>query len=188
MYEMSDIRKNLKIVLDGAPYTVIEFQFVKPGKGQAFTRTKVRNLLTGNVMERTFKSNETIEKADVEERQYSFSYKEGDSYVFMDTTTFEQLHISAAQLGDAVNYIQDGMLVDVLFWNEKPIGVTPPTFVELKVIETEPGFKGDTSTNTLKPAKVETGATVMVPLFVNEGDLLKIDTRTGEYVERVRSK
>ncbi|GAB4213478.1 MAG: elongation factor P [Sandaracinaceae bacterium] len=188
MYEMSDIRKNLKIVLDGAPYTVLEFQFVKPGKGQAFTRTRVRNLLTGNVVERTFKSNESIEKADIEEKQYSFSYKEGDSYVFMETQTFEQLHLTAQQIGDAVQFIQDGMLVDVLFWNEKPIGVTPPTFVELKVVETEPGFKGDTSTNTLKPAKMETGATVMVPLFINEGETLKIDTRTGEYVERVRTK
>jgi elongation factor P len=188
MYEMSDIRKNLKIVLDGAPYTVVEFQFVKPGKGQAFTRTRVRNLLTGNVMERTFKSNESIEKADIEEKQYSFSYKEGDNYVFMETQTFDQLHLTAQQIGEAVQFIQDGMLVDVLFWNDKPIGVTPPTFVELKVIETEPGFKGDTSTNTLKPAKMETGATVMVPLFINEGETLKIDTRTGEYVERVRTK
>lgn len=188
MYEMSDIRKNLKVVLDGAPWTVVEFQFVKPGKGQAFTRTRIRNLLTGNLVERTFKSNESLEKADVEERQYSFSYKEGDNFVFMETKTFEQLHLSADQLGDAVHYMQDGMLVDVLFWNEKPIGVTPPTFVELKVIETEPGFKGDTSTNTLKVAKMDTGATVMVPLFINEGETLKVDTRTGEYVERVRTK
>jgi len=188
MYEMSDIRKNLKVVLDGAPWTIVEFQFVKPGKGQAFTRTRVRNLLTGNVVERTFKSNESLEKADIEERQYSFSYKEGDSYVFMETKTFEQLHLNKEQLGDAVAFMQDGMLVDVLFWNEKPIGVTPPTFVELKVVETEPGFKGDTSTNTLKAAKMDTGATVMVPLFINEGETLKVDTRTGEYVERVRTK
>jgi elongation factor P len=188
MYEMSDIRKNLKIVLDGAPWTVVEFQFVKPGKGQAFTRTRVKNLLTGNVVERTFKSNESLEKADIEEKQYSFSYKEGDSYVFMETHTFDQLHLNAEQIGDAVQFMQDGMLVDVLFWNEKPIGVTPPTFVELKVVETEPGFKGDTSTNTLKPAKMETGATVMVPLFISEGETLKVDTRTGEYVERVRTK
>ncbi len=188
MYSMSDIRKNLKIVLDGAPYTIIEFQFVKPGKGQAFTRTRVRNLLTGNVTDRTFKSNESLEKADVEERQYSFSYKEGENFVFMETRTFEQLHLSATLLGEAVNYLQDGMLVDVLFWNDKPIGVTPPTFVELTVIETEPGFKGDTSTNTLKAAKTDTGATVMVPLFINEGDLVRVDTRTGEYMERVRNK
>lgn len=186
MYEFADIRKNLKVILDGAPYTIVEFQFVKPGKGQAFTRTKVKNLLTGKVIERTFKSNESLEKADIEERQQQFLYPEGDKYVFMDTKTYDQLYLSADNLGDARFYLMDGMMVDVLFWNEKPIGVTPPVFVEMKVKETEPGFKGDTSTNTLKAAKMETGATVMVPLFVNEGDVLKVDTRTGEYVERVK--
>ncbi len=186
MYDTSDIRKNLKIILDGAPCVVVEFQFVKPGKGQAFTRTKLRNMLTGNILERTFKQGEKFEKADMEERQQQFLYPEGDKFVFMDTKSYDQLYLSGEQLGDARVFIQDGMMVDVLFWNERPIGVTPPTFVELKVVETEPGFKGDTSTNTLKPAKMETGATVGVPLFVNEGDMIRIDTRTGEYVERVK--
>lgn len=186
MYDISDIRKNLKLTIDGLPFTVIEFQFVKPGKGQAFTRTRLRNLITGSVIERTFKSNERLDKADIEERQQQFLYAEADKYVFMDTTTFEQLYISAEQLGEARFFMQNEMMVDVLFWNEKPIGVTPPIFVELKVIETEPGFKGDTSTNTMKAAKLETGATVQVPLFVNEGETLKIDTRTGDYVERVK--
>jgi elongation factor P len=185
-YDITEIRKNVKLLIDGAPYTVVEFQFVKPGKGQAFTRTKMRNLITGSVIERTFKSNETLEKADTEERQYQFLYPEGDKYVFMDTKTYDQLYMGADQLGDARFFMVDGMQIDVLFWNDKPIGVTPPTFVELRVIETEPGFKGDTSTNTLKPAKMHTGATVNVPLFVNEGDWLKVDTRTGDYVERVK--
>lgn len=186
MYDTSDIRKNLKVILDGAPCVVIDFQFVKPGKGQAFTRTKLRNMLTGNVLERTFKSGEKLQKADLEVRQMTFLYPEGDRYVFMDTESYEQIYLDADSLGDGRHYLQDNMQVEVLLWNEKPIGVTPPTHVELKVKETEPGFKGDTSSNTLKSATLETGVTVMVPLFINEGDTLRIDTRTGEYVERVK--
>jgi elongation factor P len=186
MYDTSDIRKNLKVILDGAPCIVIEFQFVKPGKGQAFTRTRLRNMLTGNVLERTFKTGEKLEKADLEVRQMEYLYPEGDRFVFMDQQSYEQSHLTAEQLGDGRFYLVDNMPVEVLLWNEKPIGVTPPTFVELRVVETEPGFKGDTSNNTLKAAKMHTGVTVQVPLFVNEGDWLKIDTRTGEYVERVR--
>lgn len=186
MYDTSDIRKNLKIILDGAPCVVIEFQFVKPGKGQAFTRTKLRNMITGNVLERTFKSGEKLQKADLEVRQMTFLYPEGDRYVFMDTESYEQTYLDADSLGDGRFYLQDNMQVEVLLWNDKPIGVTPPTHVELKVKETEPGFKGDTSSNTLKPATLETGVQVMVPLFINEGDVLRVDTRTGEYVERVK--
>ena len=184
--DTTDIRKGLKLMFNDQPHVVLDFQFVKPGKGQSFNRTKVKNLLTGKVIERTFKSNESLEKADIEERQQQFLYPEGDKYVFMDTKTYEQLYLDADNLGDARFFLMDGMMVDVLFWNEKPIGVTPPVFVEMKVVATDPGFKGDTSTNTLKPAKMETGATVQVPLFVNEGDTLKVDTRTGEYVERVK--
>lgn len=186
MYDTSDLRKNLKIVIDGAPYTVVESQFVKPGKGQAFTRTKLKNLITGAVLERTFKSGEKLEKADMEERQMQYLYPEGDQYVFMDTGTYEQLSFSGEQLGDTPAYLQDGMMVDVLFWSDRPIGVTPPMFVELEVVDTEPGFKGDTSSNVMKPATVSSGKIVQVPLFVNQGDVLKIDTRTGEYVERVK--
>lgn len=184
-YSMSDIRKNLKIIIDGVPYTVVESQFVKPGKGQAFTRTRVKNLITGAVLEKTFRQTDSFEKAEVEERQQQFLYPEGESYVFMDTANYEQLYLSKEQLGEQRFFLLDGMMVDVLFWNEKPIGVTPPTFVQLEVTETEPGFKGDTSNNTLKPAKTNSGADVHVPLFINVGDVLKIDTRTGEYVERV---
>ncbi|GAB5544840.1 MAG: elongation factor P [Sandaracinaceae bacterium] len=186
MYDTSDIRKNLKIVIDGYPYAVVDHQFVKPGKGQAFTRTKLKNMITGAVLEKTFKSGEKLEKADMEERQMQYLYPDGDQWVFMDTTTYAQLPLGAEVLQDTPSYLQDGMMVDVLFFSDKPIGVTPPTFVELEVTETEPGFKGDTSSNITKPATVTTGKIVNVPIFVNIGDVLKIDTRTGEYVERVK--
>lgn len=186
MYDTSDIRKNLKIVMDGAPYVVIEHQFVKPGKGQAFTRTKLRNMITGAVLERTFKSGEKFEKADMEERQMQYLYPEGDQFVFMDTRNYNQIHLGRDVLGDTPDYLQDGMMVDVLFWSERPMSVSPPIFVELAVVDTEPGYKGDTTSSVLKPAKLSTGKVVQVPLFVNQGDMLKIDTRTGEYVERVK--
>lgn len=187
MADTTDIKKGFKIVIDGAPYAFVEHQFVKPGKGQAFVRSKLRNLLTGSVIERTWKSGEKLEKADVEENQMQYLYPEGDGRVFMDTTTYEQLTLSNEQLGDTVYYLLDGTMVDVLFFAGRPIGVTPPTFVELVVVETEPGFKGDTSGNVTKPAKLQTGLEVQVPLFVNQGDKLRIDTRTGEYVERVKN-
>jgi len=187
MADTTDIKKGFKIVLDGAPYSFTEFQFVKPGKGQAFVRSKLKNMITGSVIERTWKSGEKLEKADVEELQMQYLYPEGDSRVFMDTGTFEQINLSNEQLGDTVGYLLDGTMVDVLFFAGKPIGVTPPTFVELVVAETEPGFKGDTSGNVQKSAKLETGIEVSVPLFVNQGDKLRIDTRTNEYVERVKS-
>ncbi len=186
MYDTSDIRKNLKIVLDGAPFTVVDHQFVKPGKGQAFTRTKLKNMITGAVLERTFKSGEKLEKADMEERQMQYLYPEAEQFVFMDTASYNQIHLNKDVLGDTPDYLQDGMMVDVLFWSERPIGVTPPTFVELDVVETKPGFKGDTTSNVMKAATLSSGKVVQVPLFVNQGDKLKIDTRTGDYVERVK--
>lgn len=187
MYETSDIRKGLKVRIDGQPYTVVEFQFVKPGKGQAFTRTRLKNMMTGNTIDRTYKTGEKLEKADLEERQMQYLYAEGNGRVFMDTSSYEQLTLSEEQLGQSAYYLMDGTMVDVLLYEGRPIGITPPTFVELRVVETEPGFKGDTSGNTTKPAKLETGMSVNVPLFVNQDDVLKIDTRTGEYVERVKS-
>lgn len=186
MYDMSEIRKGLKIKLDGNPYTIIEFQFVKPGKGQSFTRTRVKNMITGAVIDRTFKSNERLEPADLETKQMQYLYPEGDAYVFMDTTTYEQVNLQVDQLGENRFYLTDNTMVDVLFYDGRAIGVTPPIFVVLKVTETEPGFKGDTSSNATKPAKLETGLECNVPLFVNEGEYLKIDTRTGAYVERVK--
>lgn len=137
MYDFSDIRKNLKVVIDGAPYNVVESQFVKPGKGQAFTRTRLKNMITGAILERTFKQGEKLEKADLEERQMQYLYPEGDQFVFMDTSNYNQINFSRDQLGDTPDYLQDGMMVDVLFWSERPIGVTPPIFVELEVTDTE---------------------------------------------------
>jgi elongation factor P len=186
MLDTSDIRKNLKIVLDGAPYAVVDHQFVKPGKGQAFTRTKLKNMITGAVLERTFKSGEKFVKADMEERQMQYLYPEGDQFVFMDTSNYNQTNLNRDVLGDTPDYLQDGMMVDVLFWSDRPIGVTPPIFVELEVKDTEPGFKGDTTSNVMKNATLSSGKIVQVPLFVNQGDVLKVDTRTGAYVERVK--
>lgn len=186
MYDTSDFRKGLKVRIDGQPYVIVEHQFVKPGKGQAFTRTKLKNMITGSVLDRTYRTGEKLEPADMEERQMQYLYAEGDSRVFMDTRTYEQSHITNEQLGDTVYYLLDGTMVDVLFFDGRPIGVTPPIFVELEVVETEPGFKGDTSSNTTKPAILSTGLKVNVPLFVNQGDMLKVDTRTNDYVERVK--
>jgi elongation factor P len=186
VYDTSQIKKGLKIQIDGNPYTVIEFQFVKPGKGSAFTRTKLRNMMTGAVLERTYKSGEKLEPAPMEELQMQFLFRETDQFVFMDTSSYEQVHLTAQDLGENQAYLTDGMMVDVLFFNDRPIGVTPPNFVELKVIRTEPGFKGDTSSNTYKAATMETGLEVQVPLFIEEGEVLKIDTRNGAYTERVK--
>lgn len=186
MYDTSDIKKGLKIVMDGQPYNVTYFQFVKPGKGQAFTRTKLKNMVTGAVIEKTFKSGEKLEKADLESREMQFLYADGDNYVFMDNSNYEQIMISNEQIGDNKFYLLDDTTVEVLIFDEKPIDVTPPTFVELQVVETEPGFKGDTSGNTTKPAIMQTGLKVNVPLFVEADEILKIDSRTGEYVERVK--
>lgn len=186
MADTTDIKKGFKMLLDGVPYAVVDHQFVKPGKGQAFVRTRIKNMMTGAVIDRTFKSGEKLEKADTEERTMQYLYPDGDGRVFMDTQSYEQLTLSNDQLGENALYLLDGTEVDIMLFEGRPIGVTPPTFVELKVTETEPGFKGDTSSNTTKPATLETGLTVNVPLFVNAGDKLKIDTRTGSYVERVK--
>ena len=186
MADTTDIKKGFKIVIDGVPFTFIEFQFVKPGKGQAFVRSKLRNMLTGSVLERTWKSGEKFDKADVEELQMQYLYPEGDGRVFMDTQTYDQLTLSNEQLGEPAFFLLDGTLVDVLFFSGRPIGVTPPTFVELVVVETEPGFKGDTSSGGTKPVKLANGLMVNVPFFVETGSILRIDTRTGAYVTRVK--
>ena len=186
MADTSDIRKGFKMLIDRTPFVVVDSQFVKPGKGQAFFRTKLRNMMTGAVLDRTFKSGEKLDKADTEEREMQFLYREGEQLVFMDNQTYDQMRLTEDMLGENVYYLLDNMNIDVMLFEGRPIGVTPPTFVELEVTETEPGFKGDTSSNTTKPATLETGLTVNVPLFVNAGDKLKIDTRTASYVERVK--
>ena len=184
-YDTSDIRKGLKVMLDGAPYTVVEFQFVKPGKGAAFTRTKLKNLLTGGVIDRNLRSGEKLEPANVETKSMQYLYKEGDSYVFMDTSTYDQVHIPDETIGDDSKFMPEQIVVEVLFFNDRAVGVTLPNFIEQKVMATEPGFRGDTATGVTKPATISTGAQVPVPLFINDGDTIKIDTRTGDYLERV---
>lgn len=186
MYDTSNIRKGLKIQIDGTPFVVVDFQFVKPGKGVAFTRTKLKNMISGAVIERTYRSGEKLDPADLEERQMQYLYVESGMYVFMDTTTYDQIQLSEDQLGDTKYYMKDGITVDILLFEQRPIGVTPPNFVELQVVSTEPGFKGDTSGGGTKPATLETGLEVNVPLFVNQGEILRIDTRTNSYTERVK--
>ena len=184
-YDTSDIRKGLKIMMDSAPYVVVEFQFVKPGKGAAFTRTKIKNLLTGAVLERNFRSGEKFEPANVEIKSMQYLYKEADSFVFMDTTTYDQVSLPSETVGEAAAFMPENLGVEVLFYNERAVGVTLPNFIELPIQETDPGFRGDTATGTTKPARISTGATINVPLFISVGDVVRIDTRTGEYLERV---
>ena len=187
MYDTSDIRKGLKVLMDANPFTVIEFQFVKPGKGAAFTRTKFKNLLTGGVIERNIRSGEKLEPANVEEKEMQYLYKEGDDFVFMDPENYEQVTIAAEIIGDDHDLMKDNINVQVLFFNERAVGVSLPNFVLLRVMETETGAVGNTAAgNVTKPAVLETGAVVAVPLFINVGDLLKVDTRERAYVERVK--
>ncbi len=186
MYTTSDIRKGLKIELDGKPFIIIDFLHVKPGKGGAFVRTKLKNMETGQVLDKTFRSGERLTPADLDEREMQYLYQDQDGYHFMDNSTYEQVFLTEDQLGDAKNFLQDNLNIKVLFFNDKPIGIELPTTVNLKVERTDPGVKGDTASGGTKPATLETGLVVQVPLFINEGDLLKIDTRTGEYIERVK--
>ncbi len=186
MYSASDFRKGLKVQIDGEPYIMTDFSFSKPGKGQALYRARLRNMITGNAFEKTFRSNDKLEKAALEERTMQYLYKQGDEYFFMDNVSFEQLEMSKAQLGDAVNFLTDNMDVEVLQYNGRPIGVTLPNFVNLKVTQSDPWVKGDTSGSDSKPVTLETGYVVQVPPFIEEGDKLQIDTRTGVYVTRVK--
>ncbi len=180
-------RKGLKIEIDNEPWVIIEFQHVKPGKGNAFVRTRIKNLLTGKVLERTFKSGDTVGACDFEEKEMQYLYKDEDqTFHFMDTGNYEQITIPGEDIGDSAGFLKEECKVDVQFYRGKAIGVDLPTFVSLKVTMTEPGMRGDTATGASKPATLETGAVISVPLFINEGDILKIDTRTGDYIERTR--
>ena len=187
MADTSDFRTGLIIKFKNDLYTVVEFQHVKPGKGGAFVRSTLKNLKTGKVLDNTFRAGEGIEIVRVERRKYQYLYREGNFLVCMDNDTYEQINIPIEFFGDGVDYLKESEEVDILFNGEEIINVEIPIFVNLKVVETEPGFKGDTATGATKPAKLETGATVNVPLFINESDILKIDTRVGGYVERVKS-
>jgi elongation factor P len=186
--DTSDIRKGLKMMVDGKPYAVVDFQFVKPGKGQAFTRVKVKSMVDGSVLERTYKSGEKIEKADVEERQMQFIYPEGENFVFMDAASGDQVTVQGDKMEDEAQWISDGMNVDVTLWNGQPIGISLPASVVLQITSSEPGVRGDTASGASKPATLSTGAVVQVPLFINEGEWIKVDTREGRYIERVNKK
>ncbi len=185
MYKTSDFRKNLKLEIDGKPYVIIDFKHTNPGKGSAFVRTKLKNLETGQLIEKTYKSGvDSFDKPDLDDREMEYTYGDSDGFNFMDQKTFESINLNFDVVGDAKDFLQEGMKVDVLFYNERPISLELPNFVVLKVAETDPGLKGDTASGGSKKAIMETGLQVNVPLFIEEGELLKIDTRTGEYVER----
>jgi elongation factor P len=185
-YSTNEFRGGLKIMLDGDPCAIIENEFVKPGKGQAFNRVKIRNLKTGRVIERTFKSGESVEAADVLDTQLQYLYSDGEFWHFMNPDSYEQLAADATAVGDAAKWLKEQDLCEITLWNGAPLVVTPPNFVILTVTETDPGVRGDTSGGGSKSATLETGAVVRVPLFIEIGDTLKIDTRTGEYVSRAR--
>ena len=183
--DTSQFRNGLKLELDGQPYVITYFQHVKPGKGGAFVRTKVKNLLSGKSVDKTFRSGEKVGEADVEERQMQYLYHDGQDLVFMDTESYDQTPISEEGVGDGVKFLKENTEVDVLFWNGKPINVELPNFIIAEITDCEPGEKGDTASNVTKPATLETGAIVQVPLFIKQGEKIRVDTRSGEYVERV---
>ena len=186
MYSASDLRKGLKIQIDGEPYIVVDFQFSKPGKGQALYRTRLRNMVTGNQFDRTFRSNDKFEKAPLEERTMQYLYSQGDEFHFMDTKNYEQIVVMKEQMGDDVNFLIDNMEVQVLLFDNRTIGVTLPNFVNLVVTKADPWAKGDTSGSDSKPVTVETGYVLQVPPFIEEGNKIQIDTRTGYYMTRVK--
>lgn len=185
-YTINDITKGLKVEIDGVPYLVTDFQFVKPGKGQAFNRTRLKNLMNGNTLERTFKINESLEEADVNTAKMQYLYKDGEGFHFMNLETFDQIALQKAVVGDADQWLIEQMEIDVLFFNDRAINIDLPYFVELEITYCEPGMKGNTATGTNKQATMSTGATVGVPLFIEQGEWIRIDTRTGQYVERVK--
>ncbi|MDI9482187.1 MAG: elongation factor P [Bacillota bacterium] len=185
MISAGDFKNGATFEMDGQVYQIIEFQHVKPGKGAAFVRTKIKNVITGATVEKSFSPTEKFPRAQVMKRDMQYLYNDGDLYYFMDEQTYEQIPLNADTIGDALKFVKENMICKILLFKDQVIGIEPPTFVELEITETEPGFKGDTATGATKPAVVETGAQIKVPLFVNQGDMVRIDTRTGEYMERV---
>jgi len=185
MISTNDFHTGLTIELDGEVYTVVDFQHVKPGKGSAFVRSRLKNVKTGYVIERTFRAGEKLPRAHIDYREMQYLYSSGDENYFMDTSTYEQLVLNNETLGDAKKYLKENMIIGVQMYEGSPIGVELPNFVELAVVDTDPGLRGDTETGGSKPATLETGAVVQVPLFVNVGDIIRVDTRTGQYLERV---
>jgi elongation factor P len=185
MYSTSDFRKGLKIELEGKPFIVVDFLHVKPGKGGAFIRTRLKNMETGQVLEKTFRSGEKMARPDLVEREMQYLYQDPEGYCFMDNNNYEQIFIDEGHLGESKNFLKENIDVKVLFFNNNPIGIDLPIFVNLQITQTAPGVRGDTAMGATKPATLETGVVIQVPLFINEGDSVKIDTRTGEYVERI---
>jgi len=184
MISAGEFRNGVTIEYEGDVYTILEFQHVKPGKGAAFVRTKIKNIKTGSVVEKTFRPTEKMSKAFIDRKDMQYLYTDGELFHFMDNETFEQIAVNSSDVGDALKFVKENEMVKILSYNGEIFGIEPPLFVELEITETEPGFKGDTATGATKPATVETGASVNVPLFVNQGDVIKIDTRTGEYLSR----
>lgn len=184
MVSAGDFRNGLTFDMDGAVYQIVEFQHVKPGKGAAFVRTKIRNVITGAVLERTFNPSDKYPSAYIERKDMQYLYSDGELYYFMDLESYEQLPLNADRLSDSFHFVKENTVVKVLSYKGNVFGVEPPNFVELEVTETDPGFRGDTATNVTKPATLETGAVIKVPLFIDIGDIIRIDTRTGEYMER----
>lgn len=184
MISAGDFRNGITFEMEGAVYQIVEFQHVKPGKGAAFVRTKLKNVIAGGVVEKTFRPTDKMPKAHIERKDMEYLYNDGELFYFMDQETFEQMPLNADQLGDALRFVKENMLVKILSYKGNVFGVEPPNFVELQVAETEPGVKGDTATGAQKPAILETGAQINVPLFIDQGDMIRVDTRTGEYMER----
>jgi elongation factor P len=185
--DTSDMKKGLKFMYEGNPYVCVEFQFVKPGKGQAFTRTKMRHLLTGSTVEKNIRSNEKLEPADAEERTLQFIYPEGDTFVFMNSVTGDQVWVNKEVCGDIADLLIDGLPCSITIYQGNPVTVTLPPHITVQITQTEPGVKGDTAGNVTKPATISTGAVVQVPIFINENEWIKVDTRTREYLERVKA-
>ncbi|HND53049.1 MAG TPA: elongation factor P [Pirellulaceae bacterium] len=185
-YKTSDFRKGLKVKINDEPYVMVEMNFVKPGKGNALYKTRLKNLIRGNVLDRVYKGGDTLESADVEEVEAQFLYRQNTTFVFMNKETFDQYELTAEQVDDKWKWIKEGTVCNILLFNGQPVTVEPPQHVTLLVTYCEPGARGDTATNVTKPVKVETEAEVLCPLFINQGDLVRIDTTTGEYVERIR--
>ena len=186
MYDSSDLRKGLKIEIDGDPYIVVHFEFVKPGKGQALYKCRLKNMVTGTQFERTYRSGEKFNEAQLEEHEMEYLYADGDRYCFMNTTTYEQDFLTADQVGDGIHFLKENTVCNILFFQDRAIGVTLPIFMDLKIVKADPWVKGDTASGDSKPATLETGYLLQVPPFVEEGELIRIDTRTGQYVERVK--
>lgn len=186
MLDCSDLRKGLKIEYEGDPYVITQFEFVKPGKGQALYKCRLKNMVNGNQFDRTFRSGEKFNKADLEERTMEFSYMDGENYCFMNTSTYEQEFLSPDQVADVIDFLKENTVCTVLFWGSRALGVTLPNFIELVVTKADPWARGDTATGNNKPVVLETGITIQVPYFIEEGEKIRIDTRTGQYVERVK--